>query len=174
MQTATLCTISQLLRYQGYRFHLDGHQRTYAWRARLTEQNEEVCTLLRLFKDSFLAEDAVDDVLLGTIVLVKAPNSQTEHYLVDGQQRLTTSCLIYAALCLHLGESAELIVGEEQQVQPANLKGRLHPANGHFLRLLNHQQRTQLAQILQAIDKPSKPGRRAARPACLSSMCAGK
>jgi uncharacterized protein with ParB-like and HNH nuclease domain len=78
--------------FQGsYQFKIPHYQRPYAW---TTEQAAE------LFDDLVLAmRDASDSqYFLGSIVLIKEDEHRPETQVVDGQQRLTTLTILFAAL----------------------------------------------------------------------------
>ena len=77
-----------------YRFEIPDYQRPYAW---TTEQTSE------LLDDLLYAMGQVENVsdaspyFLGSIVIIKN-DLQTQAYVVDGQQRLTTLTILFCAL----------------------------------------------------------------------------
>src|SRR5690606_20750266 len=73
-----------------YDFYIPEYQRPYSW---TTVQAEELFEDLRTFFER--AED--EPYFLGSIVLIKAEGSRKAD-VIDGQQRLTTLSLLFAAL----------------------------------------------------------------------------
>jgi len=73
-----------------FEYHIPAYQRPYAWEEAQTEE------LFDDLYDFFKAED-VDNYFLGSIVLIKEDNNP-HSFVIDGQQRLTTLSILFAAL----------------------------------------------------------------------------
>ena len=96
-----------------YVFSIPTYQRPYAW---TTEETEELLDDVLAFADRDPDRDAsqvhaLPPYFLGSVVLIKAPNDPRAD-VVDGQQRLTTLSVLFAAL----RELADL--GERQEFDP--------------------------------------------------------
>ena len=96
-----------------YVFSIPTYQRPYAW---TTEETEELLDDVLAFADRDPDRDAAQvhalpPYFLGSVVLIKAPNDPRAD-VVDGQQRLTTLSVLFAAL----RELADL--GERQEFDP--------------------------------------------------------
>ena len=75
-----------------YSFSIPPYQRPYAW------ELPQVTALLDDLMESMKAESGTQDLyFLGSVVLVKKPNS-TKARVVDGQQRLTTLTILLLSL----------------------------------------------------------------------------
>src|SRR5688500_12738701 len=88
--------IGQLLRKGS--LEVPPNQRSYAWRSK------HVRILFEDLNGALSARDAQDDYFLGTIVLVRTPDSLP--VIVDGQQRLATTSILLARMrdaFTHLG-----------------------------------------------------------------------
>ncbi|WP_165241543.1 DUF262 domain-containing protein [Corynebacterium lizhenjunii] len=83
-------SVGRLLNVGDYEFVIPEYQRPYAW------GTEESLQLLADLVDA-LDRDTDEPYFLGSIVLVKAPNSPRAE-VIDGQQRLTTLTLLLALL----------------------------------------------------------------------------
>ena len=93
------CGIGQLLNVRRY-FEVPPHQRDYAWPLGSVEQflSDIVSSM----------EDADADYFLGLIVLVATDNPAKRRYqILDGQQRLATTTMVYAAIRQWLGDNRE-------------------------------------------------------------------
>lgn len=85
-----------------YQFKIPDYQRPYAW---TTEQTEELFNdLLSAMKDA-RKSDVASQYFLGSIVLIKN-DREPKSWVVDGQQRLTTLTILFAALRKLLPEAA--------------------------------------------------------------------
>lgn len=80
-----------------YQFQIPDYQRPYAW---TTEQAEE------LFADLVSAMEDKKQHFLGSIVLIKN-DRDPEAWVVDGQQRLSTLTILFAALRAQMPEAAD-------------------------------------------------------------------
>lgn len=97
----TIHTLTELLGHVSTQFRVPIYQRDYAWGA---EQVDDFAS------DSLVGARADSEHFFGTLVLSDdAPGpsydgTDTVRYVIDGQQRLTTSLLFLAAVCHHLNE----------------------------------------------------------------------
>lgn len=81
----------ELLVTKNFSFHVPAYQREYAW----TEtQIEDLWTDLVDFWDQ---RDSDEDYLLGQVILSPKNKASLEYFIVDGQQRFTTLCVLFAA-----------------------------------------------------------------------------
>ena len=88
---ASASTPFDLLITKNFSFHVPAYQREYAW----TEtQIEDLWTDLFDFWEE---RDSDDDYLLGQVILSPKNKGNLEYFIVDGQQRFTTLCLLFAA-----------------------------------------------------------------------------
>jgi hypothetical protein len=84
-----------------YQFEIPDYQRPYAW---TTEQAEELFTdLVSAMQDS-RTSPATSQYFLGSIVLIKNDH-EPKSFVVDGQQRLTTLTMLFAALRAEMPEA---------------------------------------------------------------------
>ena len=76
-QTARLDCLEDLLDCRKQLYEIDDYQRNYAWRAKLLEEGEEICTMLRQYKQSgpFAPSRVTSELLIGSVIL--APNGTT-------------------------------------------------------------------------------------------------
>ena len=82
-------TLKDIFLNDAYRFEIPSYQRPYSW---TTKEAQE------LLEDVIEAMDeGQNDYFLGSFVLVKQPHSRNAE-VVDGQQRLTTLTILFAAL----------------------------------------------------------------------------
>src|SRR5688572_4225864 len=79
-----------------YILSIPPYQRPYSW------GKEQIEELLTDFNDSLNGTVEVNDntspYFLGSIVLINSSESQRHYDIVDGQQRLTTLCILLAVL----------------------------------------------------------------------------
>ena len=90
-------TVNQLLGAQSEQYVIPAYQRRYSWREKQLEE---------LFDDIDLLSDT-DTHLLGSIVCLTGPHTAGLNKLevVDGQQRLTTLCILLHCLKTKLAGS---------------------------------------------------------------------
>ncbi|MEO8673520.1 MAG: DUF262 domain-containing HNH endonuclease family protein [Tahibacter sp.] len=104
--TKTLEAHDKLIReiFEGsYQFEIPDYQRPYAW---TTEQTEELFSdLVSAMQDARTA-GATSQYFLGSIVLIKT-DRDPKSSVVDGQQRLSTLTMLFAALRATMPEAAD-------------------------------------------------------------------
>jgi hypothetical protein len=86
-----------------YQFEIPDYQRPYAW---TTEQTEELFNDLVLAMQEARASPATSQYFLGSIVLIKS-DREPKSSVVDGQQRLSTLTMLFAALRSAMPEAAD-------------------------------------------------------------------
>lgn len=109
-----------------YEFHIPDYQRPYAW---TEEQAEE------LFQDlwTFHSDTGEDEkYFLGSIVLVKGETPKAD--VVDGQQRLTTLTILFAAIDDRLCNTEYEAAFSSYVMEPGNIAESLKPKPRLFLR----------------------------------------
>jgi len=95
-------TVEQLFNISNYQFRIPDYQRPYLW------TTDEVSNLL----DDIISASPYGDTnhhdiyFLGSIVLIKR-SGRPEADVVDGQQRLTTLCLILSVICHLMSKEPE-------------------------------------------------------------------
>ena len=86
-----------------YQFQIPDYQRPYAW---TTEQTEELFNdLVSAMRDARLT-NTTSQYFLGSIVLIKNDRDPTSS-VVDGQQRLSTLTILFAALRVYMPAAAD-------------------------------------------------------------------
>ncbi|NKI35131.1 DUF262 domain-containing protein [Wenzhouxiangella sp. XN79A] len=108
-----------------YEFHIPDYQRPYSW---TEEQAEELFSdLLGFMRDT----GGEDKYFLGSIVLVKGDSTRAE--VVDGQQRITTLTILFAAIHERL-RHAGISDFRAYIVEPGNIAENLEARPRLFLR----------------------------------------
>ncbi|MBM9592363.1 DUF262 domain-containing protein [Leptospira sp. 201903075] len=76
-------------------YYIPDFQRPYSWD---TEECDQLWTDLMEYYENLEDNNAEDKYFMGTIVVFEKDNSDTDNYVIDGQQRLTTLQLLIKAL----------------------------------------------------------------------------
>ncbi len=134
------------------------YQRTYSWTDKQCRQ---------LWDDILRAgsSDAVTVHFIGSIVYVEQGLSQVSHQapllVIDGQQRLTTVCLLIEALARAVGDDDEPVDGfSAPKLREYYLTNRLEKADRYFKLLLSQTDNASLKAIIRHTEQPQEPSLR--------------
>lgn len=105
------------------------YQREYSWKEHETQQ---------LYDDFTRAKADNADYFLGTIVTIRSDRSEPLE-IVDGQQRLTTTAILIAAIRDYLGE-----LGQDQTL--------LNSISTDYLSTFDRKQRSSISRLILNID----------------------
>lgn len=134
------------------------YQRTYSWTDKQCRQ---------LWDDILRAglSDTIAVHFIGSIVYVEQGLSQLTHQapvlVIDGQQRLTTLCLLIEALARAIGDEDEPVDGfSAAKLREYYLTNRLEKGDRYFKLLLSQTDDASLKAIIKNTEQPTVPSLR--------------
>ena len=127
------------------------YQRTYSWQ-------EEQCE--QLWDDITRAgdDDKIQAHFTGAIVYIEGSSyqvsTQSQLLVIDGQQRLTTLCLLIEALARSIGSSQEVDGMSARKLRNYYLLNHEEEEDSHFKLLLTQTDKTTLTRLLEGKKLP--------------------